>query len=121
MVNKGHEISLRVTPVKTSMIDWKLYGSWSTNDNQVKEIIKNESDKDELVIYNGLVHFTGDGLMNLIAAEGQPFGTFKGTNYVYAEDGSGRIVVDAKGNPKQSTNLEYLGNYQPDFLGDPRY
>ena len=116
MVNKGHEISLRVTPVKTSMIDWKLYGSWSTNDNQVKEIIKNESDKDELVIYNGLVHFTGHGSMNLIAAEGQPFGTFKGTNYVYAEDGSGRIVVDAKGNPKQSTNLEYLGNYQPDFL-----
>jgi len=116
MVNKGHEISMRVTPVKTRMIDWKLYGSWSTNDNVVKEIIENDSDEDELVIYNGLVHFSGHGTMNLIAAEGQPFGTFKGTTYVYAEDGSGRIVVDANGNPKQSANLEYLGNYQPEWL-----
>jgi len=52
--------------------------------------------------------------MNLIAAEGQPFGTYKGTNFVY--DARGNVVVDANGNPKQSANLEYLGSYQPDFL-----
>lgn len=114
MVNTGHEVSLRVTPVSTRMINWKLYGSWSTNENTVKEIIENESNEDELVIYNGLVHFSGHGSMNLIAAEGQPFGTYKGTNFVY--DARGNVVVDANGNPKQSANLEYLGSYQPDFL-----
>lgn len=114
MVNTGHEVSLRVTPVNTRMINWKLYGSWSTNENTVKEIIENESNEDELVIYNGLVHFSGHGSMNLIAAEGQPFGTYKGTNFVY--DARGNVVVDANGNPKQSANLEYLGSYQPDFL-----
>ncbi len=114
MVNKGHELAVRLNVVKTKMFDWKLYGSWSTNDNIVKEVIKNESSTDELTIYGGLVHFSGHGSLNLIAAEGLPFGTFKGTTYQY--DPQGRIIVDAVGNPKQSTTLEYLGSYQPDFL-----
>lgn len=114
IVNQGHELSVRINPIRTKNVNWRLYGSWSKNKNVVKEIIKNDSDNDELVIYNGLVHFTGHGSLNLIAAEGQPFGTFKGTNYVY--DDQGHIVVDGNGNPKQSAQLEYLGSYQPDFL-----
>ncbi|MEO6037096.1 MAG: SusC/RagA family TonB-linked outer membrane protein, partial [Saprospiraceae bacterium] len=114
MVNKGHELALRLNPVRSKNIDWKLYGSWSTNDNIVKEIIKNESTTDELAIYSGLVHFSGHGSLNLVAAEGKPFGTFKGTTYQH--DAQGHLIVDAQGNPKQSTNLEYLGSYQPDFL-----
>lgn len=114
MVNNGHELALRLNPVRTKNVDWKLYGSWSTNDNIVKEIIKNESNTDELAIYSGLVHFSGHGSLNLVAAEGKPFGTFKGTTYQY--DNAGHIIVDAQGNPKQSQNLEYLGSYQPDFL-----
>ncbi len=42
MVNKGHELGLRLHVVKTKMFDWKLYGSWSKNNNVVKEIIKND-------------------------------------------------------------------------------
>jgi hypothetical protein len=96
------------------MIDWRLYGSWSRNVNEVKEIIENDVDNDELTIYGGLVHFAGHGSLNLVAAEGLPFGTFKGTSFQY--DPQGRVIVDAQGNPKQSTELEYLGSYQPDFL-----
>lgn len=114
MVNKGHELALRLHVVQSKMIDWRVYGSWSKNTNEVKEIIKNESNTDELTIYGGLVHFAGHGSLNLIAAEGQPFGTFKGTTYQY--DPQGRVIVDAVGNPKQSASLEYLGNYQPDFM-----
>jgi len=91
-----------------------LFGAWSTNDNIVKEIIANDNPSDELNIYTGLVHFSGHGSLNLVAAEGKPFGTFKGTTFVY--DAQGRVVVDAVGNPKQSSTLEYLGDYQPDFL-----
>ena len=114
MVNYGHELAFRINPVKTKMFDWRIYGSWSKNINEVKEIIQNDVDNDELTLYSGLVHFSGHGSLNLIAAEGLPFGTFKGTTYEY--DPQGRIVVDAQGNPKQSTELEYLGSYQPDFL-----
>lgn len=114
MVNKGHELSVRLHAVKTRNFDWKLYGSWSKNENVVKEIIKNDSNSDELTIYSSLVHFAGHGSMNLVAAEGKPFGTYKGTTYQY--DAQGRVIVDAVGNPKQSAELEYLGSYQPDFL-----
>jgi TonB-linked SusC/RagA family outer membrane protein len=114
MENKGHELAVRLNPVRTKNINWKLYGSWSTNKNIVKEIIKNDSNTDELTIYSGLVHFSGHGSLNLVAAEGLPFGTFKGTTYQY--DNQGRVIVDAQGNPKQSSTLEYLGNYQPKFL-----
>ncbi len=114
MVNKGHELALRVTPIRTRIVDWKLYGSYSRNSNIVKEIIKNESNTDELTIISNFTHFAGHGTLNLVAAEGQPFGTFKGTTYMY--DGAGHIVVDAQGNPRQSATAEYLGSYQPDFL-----
>ncbi len=114
MVNKGHELSMRLNVVRTKMFDWKLYGSWSKNDNVVKEIIKNDSDSDELNIIANFTHFAGHGTLNLVAAEGLPFGTFKGTTYVY--DPQGRIVVDAQGNPIQSPTASYLDSYQPDFL-----
>ena len=114
MENSGHELGLRLHVIKSRMFDWRLYGSWSKNENIVKEIIANDSNEDELVIYSGLVHFAGHGSMNLIAAEGQPFGTYKGTTFEY--DDNGNIIVDAVGNPVQSQDLAYLGSYQPDFL-----
>ena len=114
MVNKGHELAFRLNVIRGRTFDWKLFGSWSTNDNIVKEIIKNADNTDELNVYTSLVHFAGHGSLNLVAAEGKPFGTFKGTTFVY--DAQGRIVVDAQGNPKQSATSEYLGSYQPDFL-----
>jgi TonB-linked SusC/RagA family outer membrane protein len=113
MVNKGHELSWRLNAINMSDLNVKLYGSWAKNNNVVREVIKNDSDNDELVIYNGLVHFGGHGSMNLVAAEGLPFGTYKGTTFVYD---NGRLVVDANGNPLQSPTQEYLGSYQPDFI-----
>ena len=114
MVNSGHELAFRLNPVKTKMFDWRLYGSWSKNKNVVKEIIKNDIDNDELTIISNFLHFAGHGDLNLIAAEGLPFGTFKGTTFEY--DPQGRIIVDAQGNPKHSAESQYLGSYQPDFL-----
>jgi TonB-linked SusC/RagA family outer membrane protein len=114
MVNKGHELVLRLVPVRNSKVDWSLYGSWSKNTNIVKEIIKNDVQTDELNISTGLIHFAGHGSLNLVAAEGLPFGTFKGTTFVY--DDRGNVVVDAVGNPVRSSALENLGSYQPDFL-----
>jgi TonB-linked SusC/RagA family outer membrane protein len=113
MVNMGHEIGISVTPVYTKDFKWKVFGTWSKNDNEVKEILAND-EVDELNIYTGVIHFSGHGSLNLVAVEGQPFGTFKGTNYVY--DANGKIVVNASGNPLRSSELEYLGSYQPDFL-----
>ncbi|MBK8245238.1 MAG: SusC/RagA family TonB-linked outer membrane protein [Saprospiraceae bacterium] len=114
MENKGHELGLRITAIHNNLIEWKVFGTWSKNKNTVKTILENDSDKDELNIFTSLVHFAGHGSLNLVAAEGQAFGTFKGTGYVH--DSLGRIVVDGTGNPIQSSTLSYLGSYQPNFL-----
>jgi len=114
MINQGHELAIRATPVKSRLIDWKLYVTFAKNDNTVKSIAEEYGLK-ELNIYTGLVHFSGHGTLNLVAAEGKPFGTFKGTDFVY--DPAGNIVVDGTGNPKQSSEQVYLGSYQPDFTG----
>lgn len=113
MVNKGHELAVRATPVRNKLIDWRLFLTFSKNINTVKSVA-DEFGLKELNIYTGLVHFSGHGTLNLVAAEGLPFGTFKGTNFV--RDGSGNMVVDGTGNPKQSSTQDYLGSYQPDFI-----
>jgi TonB-linked SusC/RagA family outer membrane protein len=114
MVNKGHELALRMTPVRTQNVKWSMFGSWSKNINKVVEINDPNVLGEELNVYSGLVQFSGRGSMNLVAAEGQPFGTFKGTNFSY--NSTGQLIVDAQGNPLQTDTLAYLGSYQPDFL-----
>ena len=112
--NKGIEIGATITPLHTRNFSWKINGSWSKNKNKVIEINDPNVDGEELTIYTNLVHFTGHGSLNLVAVEGQPFGTLKGTGFTY--DNQGRIVVNASGNPQKSAELQYLGNYQPNFL-----
>lgn len=112
MVNKGHELGLKVKVIRNSAVNWDLYATWAKNDNEVISIAK-EYGLDELNIYNTIVHFSGHGSLNLIATEGQPFGTFKGTTNVYHD---GKIVVDGTGNPKQSATQELLGSIQPKYI-----
>jgi len=113
MVNKGHELAIRATPIKTKSLDWKLFVTYSKNMNTVVSVAKDYG-LNELNVYTGLVHFSGHGTMNMVAREGMPFGTFKGTDFVYDDKGS--IVVDANGNPKQSSEQKYLGSVQPKYL-----
>lgn len=113
MVNKGHELAIKATPVKTRSIDWKVYFTFAKNNNKVISIA-DEYKLKELNIYQGLVHFSGHGSLNLVAAEGLPFGTFKATDYVYGPNGE--IVVNANGTPQQSIDQVYKGSFQPKFL-----
>jgi TonB-linked SusC/RagA family outer membrane protein len=115
MENKGNELALKVTLLQKNDFNLKVFGSYSNNKNIVKTIIENDNPHDELNIYSGLVHFAGHGTLNMVAAEGQPFGTFKGTNFVYQD---GKLVADGTGNTKQSSSLEYLGSTQPKFLAN---
>lgn len=112
MVNKGHELGLKVKLIRNSSIKWDVFATWAKNDNEVVSIAK-EYGLDELNIYNTLVHFSGHGSLNMVAHEGQPFGTFKGTTNVYH---NGSIVVDGTGNPKQSATQEILGSVQPKYI-----
>ena len=113
MTNKGHELAVRATVIKNKLIDWKLFATYSTNKNKVVSVA-NDYGLKEINIYSGLIHFAGHGSLNMVAAEGLPFGTFKATDFVH--DNAGNLVVEGTGNPKQSSDQKYIGSYQPKFI-----
>ncbi len=112
MVNKGHELTLSIRPLNKVVkgLDFEMFATYSKNDN---EVIKITDDLDELTI--GSFGFAAGTTVDLVAKEGLPFGTFKGNNFKYNDQG--QIIVDANtGFPVYPDEDEYLGNYQPDYL-----
>ena len=102
--NKGHEIGLTIRPLGAkSKVQWEMNFNYSKNINKV---IKISDQQKELSV--------GVFALNIVASEGLPFGTFKGT--VIDTDANGNQLIDASGNPILSGDEVYLDSYQPDFL-----
>ncbi len=112
MENKGHELTLSLKPLNGVVegLDFELFGTYSKNDNKV---IKITDDLDELNI--GTFGFAAGTTVAIVAKEGLPFGTFKGNDFKYNDQG--QVIVDANtGYPVYSEEDQFLGNYQPDYL-----
>jgi len=111
MENKGHEISLTLNPLKNAVegLDFEIFGTFSKNEN---EVIKITDDIDELTV--GTYGFSADTSISIVAKEGLPFGTFKGNDYVYNDQG--QVIVGSDGYPIYSETDQYLGSAQPDYL-----
>ena len=100
--NKGIELALRGTPVKTRDLSWELYGTYTRNRNEVSGL-----DVDQIVLGG----FSG---MSVVAGNGKPYGQFYSTDLL--RDNQGRVVVDATtGMPQSTPTAVYLGTYNPDF------
>jgi len=102
--NKGIELSLSGTPVKTNNLQWDLFGTFTKNHSDV------------LSLLNGISQLTIGGLngMSIVAAKGMPYGEFYSvTNQT---DAQGRTIVDkTTGQPLATTTAKYLGSYEPKF------
>ena len=88
--NRGLELTAFVTPVKTSDFNWTLNANWTKNKNQV------------MSLYNGVDNIVLAGYQGGVSSNatvGQPFGTIRGTNFVYL---NGQRVVGTDGYYKQS-------------------
>ncbi len=103
--NKGIEISLRGTPIKTKWgLTWELFGTYTHNKNNVDRLTSGL----ENVVLGG----TND--LAVVAAVGHPFGTFFGNDIAYHD---GHAVVDpVTGNPVTTSKPVYKGSYQPRFI-----
>ena len=103
--NKGFEVSLYGTPVKTQDFSWTINLNWSRNRNLVKE----------LPIENLFLTGFQSGA-NLNASLGQPYGTFRGDDFVYNEQG--QKIINADGYYEISpTYNEIIGNVNPNWIG----
>ena len=102
--NKGVEVSLKGTVVKTEDITWDLYGTYTKNNNKVVSLLPGINQ----------VTLGGFGGMAIVAAVGKPYGEFYAvTNQT---DPQGRTVVSAtRGLPLATTKAQYLGSYNPNY------
>lgn len=103
--NKGMELSLYGTPVKTADFSWLVNVNWSRNRNEVISLFDGVDNLQ-------LGSFQGGVTIN--ATVGEPYGTIQGTDYVYL---NGERVVGTNGYYlKTSTADNVIGNVNPDFI-----
>ncbi len=104
--NKGIELSLFGSPVRTSNFNWDINLNWTLNRNQVVSL---EEGLDNLQLGS----FQGGVTIN--AKIGEPYGAIFGTDYTYLDE---RRVVDASNGQyiKTSNSDNVIGNANPDWM-----
>jgi len=118
--NKGFEVSLFATPVRTTDFSWELTLNWTRNRNKVLELY---GDSKNLQIAS----FQGGVSVN--ASLGQPYGTIQGKTWGMIDpanptgtpipwDGTGEKLVKTNGRYYQTTTTNnVIGNINPDWIG----
>ncbi|WP_333878216.1 SusC/RagA family TonB-linked outer membrane protein [Flavobacterium sp.] len=102
--NKGIEVVLGLTPVKTEDLTWDLTWTFSKNKNEMTRVEGGE--KLALTSAYGITFY---------AEEGQPLGAYYGRAPLKNEDGQ-YIVNPDTGYYVVSEDPQYLGNSQRDFV-----
>ena len=106
--NKGVEVTLNLTPVKTKNFQWDMKLNWTKNDNKVISLFGPDSSS---VLQLG--SFQGGVSVN--AVPGQPYGEIRGKDFIYT---NGQRTVKANGYyAVTATSNNVIGNASPDWLG----
>jgi len=122
ITNKGFELTLNTTPVKTNNFTWDLNFNWSKNKNLVTKL------------YPGVEKILIAGFQNgeIDAFAGKPFGQIYGSVYVRANSGTtsdknvippGQLLInddknsDGYGMPIVASQNAIIGDVNPDWLG----
>jgi len=103
MENKGIEVALHLVPVKTSDFSWNIDVNWFANRNTVISLAEGVKSLQLISEWDVVVS----------AAEGEAYGTIKGTDYVWTN--GKRTVLDNGYLMVGDDPLAVLGNVQPDW------
>lgn len=104
ITNKGIEIGLNLTPVKTKNFTWNIDANFSKNKNEVVELAP---DLDVYQLVNGPFSVTVN------AEVGKPYGSIIGSSFV--KDGDGNVIVDTDGYTLVG-EVKSIGTVLPDYL-----
>ena len=121
--NKGIEISLGITPVKTKDLMWNVRLNYTRNRNTVVELFDdgagNKIDNITLGSFQGGV--------TINAALGQPYGVLKGADFKYYDDPNNTVrdqnmrIVLANGRYARTSSSNFIiGDPNPNWLGSIR-
>lgn len=105
--NKGIEVQVSATPVKSRDFTWDVTVNYSRNKSKVVSLYDEGNLQSYILGSNRTV--------DVLAAVGQPYGTLFGTSYT--RDATGQIIIGANGTPVVNNTKKYLGKYTPDWLG----
>lgn len=103
---RGLELDLGLTPIKTSDFTWDMKVSYSTYRSKVLELADGA---DEVSLLS-----SSSAAVGIFAVKGSDFPVIKGS--AFQRDDQGRIIVDSKGNPLTTSNLQVLGRATPDYI-----
>jgi len=103
--NRGLEIILNATPIKSRDLTWDIAVNLSLNRNKIIRL-----DPDVKIVYLG--GNTGFGRSGTpIVQEGGSYGDLLA--FKWQRDSKGNLVVDSAGKPVSTADQEYLGNFTP--------
>ena len=103
--NKGLEIQLGLTPVKTEDFTWDINTNFSLNRSEVKSLY---GDIQSYVLGTNRT-------VQVLASVGRPYGQLFGTAFV--RNDAGDIIVKADGTPTISSSKQILGKFTPNWIG----
>lgn len=104
ITNKGIELGMDVTPIKTRNFSVTLNGNFTTNENTVDEIFPGVDQIAVVGIFTTLGSY---------AIPGQPYGLIQGEKI--RRDDNGNLVVLSSGAYDVSSDLQVLGDPNPDY------
>ncbi|KKO91105.1 membrane protein [Sphingobacterium sp. Ag1] len=115
--NRGIELLLSTTPVKTEKFRWDLDLNFTVNKNKVISLPKELGGKYQVNSFSA-----GNDAVYMYAEEGKPLGTFYTYLPQYVQDQSsehyGKLIVGADGLPVLTSNVQSTGkNIQPKWVG----
>ncbi len=97
--NKGFELLVNATPIKTRKLSWDVTLNFTKINNKV------------LALYPG-TNQLGNGFTQIIV--GQPYGVKYGARF--KRNSSGQLIIDANGLPIRDDQDGIVGNVTPDWL-----
>lgn len=106
--NKGIEVQLNGSPIKTDNFKWDIDVNWSKNQNEVISL-NGDSQNYLLASYQGGV--------SLNARVGEAFGALVGSDYVYL---NGEKVINPSTGRYLTNPNQVIGNITPDWIGGIR-
>ncbi|MBD8083930.1 SusC/RagA family TonB-linked outer membrane protein [Chryseobacterium caseinilyticum] len=102
--NKGMEVTLGATPIKSSDFTWDFNLAWSINRTKVLELANGQDE----------VNLSTGGYAGIFAIKGEEFPMLKATAYM--RDEQGRIIINPdNGNPYITNNYVNFGRVTPNY------
>ena len=106
LTNRGFEVALTGTPIKSKNVNWDLNLNFSKSKTMVDKITETQKN----VIFQNSTFFTNS--LNL--REGEEWGYITGRTF--NRDANGNMIILANGRPAFTTN-QFIGYARPDYTG----